>query len=58
MHGRYDVVTPIKSATLLNEAWPNSELRIVADAGHAMTEPGIVNELVRATRKFSAPDAA
>ena len=58
VHGRYDVVTPIKSATLLNEAWSNSELRIVADAGHAMTEPGIVNELVRATRKFSAPDAA
>ena len=58
VHGRYDVVTPIKSATLLNEAWLNSELRIVADAGHAMTEPGIVNELVRATRKFSAPDGA
>ena len=58
VHGRYDVVTPVKSAVLLNQAWPESDLRIVADAGHAMTEPGIVHELVRATRKFSAVNAA
>ena len=54
VHGRYDVVTPIKNAMLLHQAWPDSELRAVADAGHAMTEPGIVHELIRATRKFSA----
>lgn len=59
VHGRYDVVTPIKSAVLFHQAWPDSELRVVADAGHAMTEPGIVHELIRATRKFSAAgDAA
>lgn len=54
VHGRYDVVTPIKNAMLLHQAWPDLELRAVADAGHAMTEPGIVHELIRATRKFSA----
>jgi proline iminopeptidase len=53
IHGRYDVVTPVRSAFLLNEAWPRSELRVVADAGHAMTEPGIAHELVKATRQFS-----
>jgi len=53
VHGRYDVVTPARSAVLLNHAWRGSDLRIVADAGHAMTEPGIVHELVRATRKFA-----
>ncbi len=53
VHGRYDVVTPAKSAVLLNKAWGGSDLRIVADAGHAMTEPGIVHELIRATRKFA-----
>lgn len=52
VHGRYDVVTPVKTAVALNHAWPRSELRIVPDAGHAMTEPGIVHELVRATRRF------
>jgi proline iminopeptidase len=57
VHGRYDVVTPVKSAVLLNQAWPESDLRIVADAGHAMTEPGIVHELIRATRKFASGDA-
>ncbi len=50
VHGRYDVVTPLKSAWDLKQGWPGAELRIVADAGHAMTEPGIVHELVRATR--------
>ena len=54
VHGRYDVVTPIRSAWLLHKAWPGSELRIVDDAGHAMTEPGIIHELIAATRKFAS----
>lgn len=53
VHGRYDVVTPVRSAFLLHQAWPQSDLRIVADAGHAMTEPGITHELVKATRQYS-----
>ena len=54
VHGRYDVVTPLKSAFDLKRMWPHAELRIVPDAGHAMTEPGIIHELVAATRKLSA----
>lgn len=53
VHGRYDVVTPLKTAWDLARAWPEADLRIVADAGHAMTEPGIVHELVAATRRFA-----
>jgi proline iminopeptidase len=53
VHGRYDVVTPVKNAWDLWRAWPQAELRIVGDAGHAMTEPGIVHELVGATRRFA-----
>jgi proline iminopeptidase len=52
VHGRYDVVTPVKSAWDLSRVWPEAELRIVGDAGHAMTEPGIVHELVGATRRY------
>lgn len=52
-HGRYDVVTPVRNAVMLAKAWGNADLRIVPDAGHAMTEPGIVHELIRATRKFA-----
>lgn len=54
VHGRYDVVTPLKNAFDLKKVWPRAELRIVPDAGHAMTEPGIIHELVAATRQASA----
>lgn len=53
VHGRYDVVTPMKSAFDLANAWPNAELRVVPDAGHAMTEPGIVHALIAATRMYA-----
>ena len=52
IHGRYDVVTPVKNAWDLKAVWPGAELRIVPDAGHAMSEPGIAHELVSATRRF------
>jgi proline iminopeptidase len=54
VHGRYDVVTPVKIAVDLARAWPEADLRIVADAGHAMTEAGIVHELIAATNRFAA----
>jgi proline iminopeptidase len=52
-HGRYDVVTPLRSAVDLKQVWPEVDLRIVPDAGHAMTEPGLINELVGATKTFA-----
>ncbi len=53
VHGRYDVVTPVKIAYDLSRAWPGARLRVVPDAGHAMTEPGIVHELVAAANEFA-----
>ncbi len=53
VHGRYDVVTPVKNAFDLAAAWPEADLCIVPDAGHAMTETGIVHELVSATNRFA-----
>jgi proline iminopeptidase len=52
VQGRYDVVCPAKSAWDLHRAWPEADLKIVGDAGHAASEPGIVDELVRATDRF------
>ena len=52
VQGRYDVVCPARSARDLHEAWPDSRLHIVDDAGHAATEPGIVHRLVEATDGF------
>lgn len=49
IQGRFDVVTPMESAWRLQQAWPEAKLDVVWDAGHASTEPGIVDALVRAT---------
>jgi proline iminopeptidase len=49
VHGRYDMVCPLENATSLHQQWPSSELQIIRDAGHASSEAGIVDALVRAT---------
>jgi proline iminopeptidase len=54
VQGRYDIVCPMRSAWDLHLAWPEAQLRVVADAGHSAFEPGIVDELVAATDRFAA----
>jgi proline iminopeptidase len=54
VQGRYDVVCPAMSAWDLSRAWPESDLRIVPDAGHHAMEPGIVDGLVTATNRYRA----
>lgn len=53
VHGRYDMVCALDNAWTLHNAWQNSELHIIRDAGHAGSEPGIVDALVRATKTIS-----
>lgn len=53
VHGRYDVVTPLSTAWALKKAWPSADLHIIPDAGHSSMEPGIVNQLIRATDRFA-----
>ncbi|MGE0008697.1 MAG: prolyl aminopeptidase [Parvibaculaceae bacterium] len=53
IQGRYDVVTPPRSAWDLHKAWPRARLDIVADAGHTGTEPGLASALINATDGFS-----
>lgn len=53
VQGRYDIVTPMQTAWDLHRAWPQADLQIVQDAGHAASEPGIIDALIRATNKFS-----
>jgi proline iminopeptidase len=52
VHGRYDIVCPFMNAWDLHRAWPEASLNVIADAGHAATEPGIADALVRATDSF------
>ncbi|MEG3591788.1 MAG: prolyl aminopeptidase [Pseudomonadota bacterium] len=51
VHGRYDVVCPIDQAFALHDAWPDSRLDIIAEAGHSAHEPGITKALVDATEE-------
>ena len=53
MQGRHDICCPPTSAWALKQAWPEVDLRIVHDGGHAASEPGIVDGLVRATDEFA-----
>ncbi len=52
IHGRYDIVCPVKNAFDLHAAWPEAELKIIPDAGHAGSEPGILSALLDATDAF------
>jgi proline iminopeptidase len=52
VHGRYDVVCPLRNAWDLHGAWQEAALEIIPDAGHSAAEPGIVDALVRATDRF------
>jgi proline iminopeptidase len=53
VQGRYDACTPVRTAWDLHRAWPAADFHLVADAGHAAGEPGIVDALVRATDSFA-----
>lgn len=52
VQGRYDVVCPTVSAWELHKAFPEAELRIIPDAGHSISEPGIAAALIEAMDKF------
>lgn len=53
VQGRYDVCTPAKTAFELHRAWPQAEFRLIDDAGHAFTEPGILHQLIEALDRFA-----
>jgi len=53
VHGRYDIVCPVRSLDDLRSAWPELDWAIVQDAGHSSHEPGITRELVAATRRIA-----
>ena len=52
VHGRYDIICPVKTAFELHQAWPEAEFHIVL-AGHSASDPAIVDKLVEATDRFA-----
>ncbi|MDH6266849.1 proline iminopeptidase [Rhizobium sp. SG_E_25_P2] len=53
IHGRYDMPCPAKYAWALHKAWPRAEFHLIEGAGHAYSEPGILDQLIRATDRFA-----
>lgn len=53
IHGRYDMVCTLDNAVSLNQAWADSELQIIRDAGHSSHEPSIVDALIKATNAMA-----
>jgi len=53
VQGRYDVVCPMKSAWDLHRAWPEADLQVVSDAGHAASENGTLSRLIDAADRFA-----
>jgi proline iminopeptidase len=54
VQGRYDMICPPTSAYEVAKRWPVGELKMVRNAGHALSEPGISAELVRAMDQIGA----
>lgn len=53
VHGRYDMICPLDNAYELHNAWPESQLQIIRDAGHSAMEPGTTNALIHATKQMA-----
>ena len=53
VQGRYDVATPAVTAYELQRAWPQADFTIAPVAGHAFSEPGILEALVATTDRFA-----
>ena len=58
VHGRYDVICPVKNAWHLKRQMPHADLRIISEAGHSAFEPGIIDALVSATDGYATNPAA
>ncbi|TDT73256.1 prolyl aminopeptidase [Litoreibacter halocynthiae] len=48
VQGRYDMICPPISAYRLADGWTKADLRMIKASGHALSEPAITAELVRA----------
>ncbi len=49
IHGRYDMITPLKTAYELHKLWPEADYVVVPDGGHAALDPAIRDRLIAAT---------
>ncbi len=56
VQGRYDMACPVRTAYELHRAWPEAEFHLIEGAGHAFSEPAILDRLIRATDGYAGAD--
>jgi proline iminopeptidase len=54
VHGRYDMICPLKIADDLARAWPEAEFRIAPDSGHSAFEPSTRRILIETMEKLKS----
>ncbi|HQZ11879.1 MAG TPA: prolyl aminopeptidase [Devosia sp.] len=54
VQGRYDVITPARTAWDLKTAWPEAEFVMVNDANHSIEEPDLAAALIAAQARLLA----
>ena len=57
VQGRYDMPCPAKYAWALHKGWPDAEFFLIEGAGHAYSEPGILDRLLHAADKYAGKGA-
>jgi proline iminopeptidase len=53
VHGRYDMICPLKNAWDVKQALPHANLTVVPAAGHASSEPGILTAQQQALQRLA-----
>ncbi len=53
VHGRYDMPCPAHHAWALHKALPHMDFHLIEGAGHAYSEPGILDRLIEATDRYA-----
>ena len=54
IQGRYDLLCPPAAAYAIHEAWPDSKLQFIEDAGHAISERGVMDAMRAAINELAA----
>jgi proline iminopeptidase len=53
INGRFDFQAPLRTAYELQRLWPQSTLVVVENAGHAASQAGMTEAIIRATDRFA-----
>jgi len=53
VQGRYDLLCPPRTAHALAAIWIDAEVRMVDNAGHSLSDPGITEAVAAAVRSFA-----